>query len=276
MEDIKVNIAEQKKKATELRLDILKMLHASQSGHPGGSLSCVEILMSLYYNILEFDAKNPQWEDRDRVVLSKGHACPTLYAILADLDFFPKEDLWNLRQIDSHLQGHPDMNKTPGVDISSGSLGQGVSIAGGVALAAKYLKKDYRVYAIIGDGELQEGLVWEAAMSAAHYKLDNLTVLLDFNGLQIDGTNKEVMNLGDVMGKYKAFGFDCYEVDGHNIEELVNTIKINTVGRPKFICCNTHKGNGVSFMQDQVGWHGKAPSDEEYNKAKEELERLIK
>ena len=182
------------KKAKELRQEILKSLFACQSGHPGGSLSCVEILMALYYDEMKnLDPKDPKKADRDRLVLSKGHACPTLYAILADLGYFPKEDLAHLRQIDSHLQGHPDCNKTPGVDMNTGSLGQGMSLATGLALAAKHAKADYKVYAVVGDGECQEGIVWEAAMAAAHYKLDNLCVLLDYNGLQIDGTNDQVM-----------------------------------------------------------------------------------
>lgn len=266
-----MNLESQNEKAKQLRADILKMLHVSQSGHPGGSLSCVEILMALYYNVMNIDPKNPQKEDRDRVVLSKGHACPALYAVLADLGYFPREDLWSLRQTNSHLQGHPDMNKTPGVDVNTGSLGQGVSIAGGLAMAAKAKKADYQVYAIVGDGELQEGLVWEAAMSAAHYKLDNLTVLLDHNGLQIDGSNEEVMSLGDVMEKYRSFGFECIQVDGHDIGAIVDALKASHNGKPKMICCETHKGNGISFMQDNFGWHGKAPSTEDYENAIKEL-----
>lgn len=266
-----MELALQQEKAKQLRADILRMLYTCQSGHPGGSLSCVEMLMALYYNTLKFDPKNPKEENRDRMVLSKGHACPTLYAILADLGCFPREDLWNLRQIDSHLQGHPDCTKTPGVDVNTGSLGQGVSIAGGLALAAKHLNKDYQVYAIVGDGELQEGLVWEAAMSAAHYKLDNLTVMLDYNGLQIDGSNEQVMSLGDVVKKYEAFGFTCLTVDGHDIAAIVEAIQAPHGGKPKFICCKTHKGQGVSFMADQYGWHGKAPSKDEYERAIKEL-----
>ncbi|MEG2164773.1 MAG: transketolase, partial [Ruthenibacterium sp.] len=208
-----MDIAAQNEKAKQLRGDILHMLYACQSGHPGGSLSLVEMLMSLYYNVMKHDPKNPKDENRDRIVLSKGHGCPALYAVLADLDYFPRKDLWNLRQIDSYLQGHPDCTKTPGIDVNTGSLGQGVSIAGGLAMAAKAKNASYQVYAITGDGESQEGLVWEAAMSAAHYKLDNLTVMLDHNGLQIDGSNDEVMSIGDIVAKYKAFGFECYTVD---------------------------------------------------------------
>ncbi|QTL99754.1 transketolase [Iocasia frigidifontis] len=266
-----MNIGEQYEKATQLREDILHMVYKSQSGHIGGSFSCLEILMALYYNVINVDSKNPHWEDRDRVILSKGHACPALYAILADLGFFSREDLWNLRQIDSHLQGHPDMNKTLGVDVNTGSLGQGVSVAGGMAMAAKYKKKNYQVFAIIGDGEVQEGLVWEAAMSAAHFHLDNLTVILDYNGLQLDGFNAEIMDISNIMEKYRAFGFECYEADGHNIEEIVKKVKKPHNGKPKFICCHTHKGYGVSFMEDNVDWHGKAPNKSQYVQAMKEL-----
>ena len=257
----------------ELRQEILKSLFACQSGHPGGSLSCVEILMALYYDEMKnLDPKDPKKADRDRLVLSKGHACPTLYAILADLGYFPKEDLAHLRQIDSHLQGHPDCNKTPGVDMNTGSLGQGMSLATGLALAAKHAKADYKVYAVVGDGECQEGIVWEAAMAAAHYKLDNLCVLLDYNGLQIDGTNDQVMGLGNIVEKFKAFGFECFEVDGHNIEEIDKAIEAPVSGKPKFICCHTIKGKGVSFMENQVGWHGRPLKPEEFETAMKELE----
>lgn len=259
-------------KAKELRAEILKMLYACQSGHPGGSLSCVEMLMALYYGTMKIDPKNPKMEDRDRFVLSKGHACPTLYAILADLGYFPKEDLKRLRQIDSHLQGHPDCNKTPGVDINTGSLGQGISIAIGLALAAKKAEADYNIYTVIGDGECQEGLVWEAAMSAAHYKLDNLVVMLDYNGLQIDGSNEDVMSLGDITNKFKAFGFECFEVDGHDIDRIKEVLDTKVYNKPKFICCNTVKGKGISFMENQSGWHGRPMTEEEFKLAMKELE----
>jgi transketolase len=258
-------------KARHLRADILRMLYTCQSGHPGGSLSCVEILMALYYKVARVDPANPRWEDRDRIVLSKGHACPALYAVLADKGFFPREDLWTLRQIDSRLQGHPDMRKTPGVDVNTGSLGQGVSIAMGLALAAKHKKASYKVYAVIGDGESQEGLVWEAAMAAAHYKLDNFTVILDHNGLQIDGSNDQVMSLGDIMAKFRAFGFECFRVDGHNIDAIGKALREPVAGKPKFLCCETVKGKGVSFMENNFAWHGKAPSKEEYVAAMKEL-----
>ncbi|MDR2931976.1 MAG: transketolase [Oscillospiraceae bacterium] len=267
-----MTITQQKEKAQQLRADIVKMLYLAKSGHPGGSLSSIEILMSLYYNVAKVDPKNPKMEDRDRIVMSKGHACPALYAVLADKGYFPKEDLWTLRQADSHLQGHPDMLKTPGVDVNTGSLGQGISIAGGMALAAKYKKADYKVYAIIGDGEMQEGLVWEAAMSSAHYKLDNFTVILDHNGLQIDGKNEDVMSIGDAMAKFAAFGFECIKVDdGHDIEKIVAALNKPVSGKPKFICCETVKGKGISYMENNHGWHGKAPSQEDYEKAMGEL-----
>lgn len=259
-------------KAKELRSEILKSLFACQSGHPGGSLSCVEMLMALYYETMNIDPKNPQKPDRDRLVLSKGHACPALYAVLADLGYFPKEDLATLRQIDSHLQGHPDCTKTPGIDMNTGSLGQGASLAVGLALAAKHAKADYKVYAILGDGECQEGIVWEAAMAAAHYKLDNLVFMLDHNGLQIDGSNDEVMSLGDVMKKFDAFGFECLDVDGHDIAEITEALKAPVSGEPKFIRCRTVKGKGVSFMEDQSGWHGRPMNEEEFNTAMKELE----
>lgn len=258
-------------KAKQLRADILKMLYTCQSGHPGGSLSCVEILMSLYYKVANVDASKPNMENRDRIVLSKGHACPALYAILADKGYFPREDLWDIRQVGSHLQGHPDMTKTPGVDANTGSLGQGISIAMGMALAAKHKKADYKVYTVIGDGESQEGLVWEAAMAAAHYKLDNFTVMLDHNGLQIDGSNDDVMSLGDIVAKFKAFGFECFKVDGHNIDAITEALNAPVSGKPKFICCETAKGKGVSFMENNFGWHGKAPNKEEYTAAMKEL-----
>ncbi|MDD3367972.1 MAG: transketolase [Lachnospiraceae bacterium] len=258
-------------KAKQLRADILKSLYECQSGHPGGSLSCVEILMALYYNVMKVDPKNPKMEDRDRFVLSKGHACPTLYAVLADLGFFPREDLMNLRKLHCHLQGHPDMNKTPGVDSNTGSLGQGISVAVGMAMAAKYKKEKYGVYTLIGDGESQEGIVWEAAMSAAHYKLDNLTVLLDYNGLQIDGANDDVMSIGDIVGKFKAFGFECLEVDGHDIDAITEAIKKPVTGKPKFICCKTVKGKGISYMENVFGWHGKPMNKEQFETAMKEL-----
>ena len=247
------------------------MLFNAQCGHPGGSLSCVELMMALYYNVAKIDPQAPQDPNRDRIVLSKGHACPTQYAILADLGFFPREDLWSLRQIGSHLQGHPDMQKTPGIDANTGSLGQGVSVATGMALAAKHKGDRYKVYAVTGDGETQEGLVWEAAMSASHYGLDNLTVLLDYNGLQIDGSVDDVMSLGDIVDKYRSFGFACFDVDGHDIDAVTAALEAPVKGQPKFICCRTVKGKGVSFMENQAGWHGKAIDAASYKAAMLEL-----
>jgi len=265
---------ELKSMAKQLRIDIIEMLTESKSGHPGGSLSACEILTALYFKEMNIDPKNPDWEDRDRFVLSKGHGAPVLYAALAEKGYFPKEELMHLRKIDSMLQGHPDMKGTKGVDMSTGSLGQGIAAANGMALAGKLDNKDYRVYALIGDGECQEGIVWEAAMFAAHYKLDNLTVFLDHNGLQIDGRNEDVMNIEPIDEKFKAFGWNVINIDGHNFEEIISAIEEakNTSGKPTMIIANTVKGKGVSFMEDQAGWHGKAPSKEEAEQALKELE----
>lgn len=259
--------------ASKIRINIINMLEKSQSGHPGGSLSLAEVLAVLYFKEMNIDPSNPKLEDRDRFVLSKGHAAPVLYATLAEKGFFPKEELDNLRKVDSMLQGHPDMKGIPGVDMTTGSLGQGISAANGMALAAKVDKKDYRVYSVIGDGECQEGLVWEAAMFAAHYKLDNLTVFLDYNGLQIDGTNKEIMNIEPIDEKFKAFGWNVLKIDGHSIPEIIEAIDEakQTKGKPTMIIAKTFKGKGVSFMENQVGWHGKAPSHEDACKALDEL-----
>ena len=249
------------------------MLEKSQSGHPGGSLSACEILTALYFKEMNIDPTNPPWEDRDRFVLSKGHGAPVLYAALAERGYFPKEELNSLRKINSMLQGHPDMKGTPGVDMTTGSLGQGLSAAGGMALAGKIDKKDYRVYALVGDGEVQEGIIWEAAMSAAHYKLDNLTVFMDHNGLQIDGKNEDVMNIEPIDEKFKAFGWHVIKIDGHNFEEIFAALEEakNTKGKPTMIIASTVKGKGVSFMENQAGWHGKAPSSEQAQQALEEL-----
>ena len=261
-----------RQKTIDIREKTLQMLARSHSGHAGGSLSCVEILTALYYHVMHVDPQNPRWEDRDRFAMSKGHSCPSLYAILADLGFFPEEALWTLRKTDSWLQGHPDMHKIPGIDVSVGSLGQGMSIAMGMAMAAKYQKKTYQVYALIGDGESQEGIVWECAMASVHYKLDNFTVILDHNGLQIDGTNDEVMSIGDICKKFEAFGFQCFCVDGHDVEAITQALLAPRDGRPRFLECRTIKGKGVSFIENQVGWHGKAPNEEQLAAALEELE----
>ena len=261
-----------KQKANELRKDIIKMLHEAKSGHPGGSLSCIDILVALYYNVMKVDPQKPKWEERDRFVMSKGHACPALYVVLADLGFFKKDELWTLRKIDSHLQGHPDNKKTFGVDVNTGSLGQGASVAVGLAMALKKKGSSNKVYALLGDGESQEGIVWEAAMAAAHYKLDNLVFILDNNGLQIDGPNDEVMSIGDITQKFKAFGFETVKTDGHDIDEIIMALKTKTNGKPLFVCAKTIKGKGVPFMENQFGWHGKAISDEDYNNAMKALE----
>ncbi|OZV13823.1 transketolase [Tissierella sp. P1] len=267
------DIMELKEIARSIRVDIINMLEKSQSGHPGGSLSAVEILTTLYFKEMRVDTTNPKWEDRDRFVLSKGHGTPVLYGTLAEKGFFPKEELDRFRKLGSMLQGHPDMKDIPGVDMTTGSLGQGLAAANGMALAGKLDNKDYRVYAMIGDGECQEGLIWEAAMLAAHYKLDNITVFLDHNGLQIDGPNKEIMNIEPIDEKFKSFGWHVLTIDGHSFDEILTAIEEakNTKNKPTIIIARTHKGKGISFMEDQVGWHGKAPSAEEASKALEEL-----
>ena len=259
--------------ANNMRINIVNMLTESKSGHPGGSLSACEIVAALYFKEMNIDPKNPGWENRDRFVLSKGHGAPVLYAALAEKGYFPKEELMSLRKIDSMLQGHPDMKGTPGVDMTTGSLGQGLAAANGIALAGKIDKKDYRVYALIGDGESQEGIIWEAAMFAAHHKLDNITVFLDHNGLQIDGPNEDVMSIEPIEDKFKAFGWHVINIDGHSFEEIFAAIDEakNTKGKPTMIVAKTIKGKGVSFMENQVGWHGKAPSEEETKIAIDEL-----
>ena len=258
----------------QVRRDIINMTANAGSGHPGGSLSAVEMLTSVFYTQMRVDPKNPDWEDRDRFVLSKGHAAPCYYAVLAEMGFISKEEFTNFRQLHSILQGHPDAKKVPGVDASTGSLGQGVSIAVGMALGAKKLGKDTKVFVLCGDGECQEGQIWEAFMSAAHYKLDNLTVLIDNNGLQIDGSNDEVMSLGDLPAKLRAFGFETIEVaDGNDLEQVLSALNAPAVpGKPKCIIARTVKGKGVSFMENQVGWHGKAPNEEQRAQALKELE----
>ena len=262
------------RKCRQLRRDIINMTADAASGHPGGSLSIVEMLACLYYNTMNVDPANPHWEDRDRFVLSKGHSAPALYAVLADKGFFPREELKNFRQLHSILQGHPDAKKCPGVDASTGSLGQGISIAVGMAIGAKLAGKTLQVDTICGDGELQEGLVWEASMAAAHYKLDNLTVFVDNNGLQIDGANDQVMSLGNLSAKFAAFGYQVVEVaDGNDLAQVQAALDLERQpGKPKLILCHTVKGKGVSFMENQVGWHGKAPNAQEREQALAELE----
>lgn len=260
-------------KARTLRKDIIEMLYLAGSGHPGGSLSAVEILSTLYFNEMNVDEKNPTWEDRDRFVLSKGHAAPVLYAALAEKGFFDKSELWELRKTGKRLQGHPDMKNIAGVDMSTGSLGQGFSTAVGMALGLKTDGKESRVFTLLGDGELQEGIVWEAAMAGAHYQLDNLTAFVDHNGLQIDGPNEEVMGVHPVTDKFKAFGWNVLAVDGHDFIEIIAALEKAkaTKGQPTMIVAKTVKGKGVSFMEDQAGWHGKAPNKEERDQAIREL-----
>ncbi|MBQ7322645.1 MAG: transketolase [Clostridia bacterium] len=270
-------ITELKKLATEVRLGILEGVHAAASGHPGGSLSIADILTYLYFEEMNVDPKNPKWEDRDRFVLSKGHCAPALYTVLALKGYFPREEIANLRQIDSFLQGHPDMKGTPGVDMSTGSLGMGISTACGMALAAKLNGKSYRTYTIVGDGESQEGQVWEAAMFAAHYKLDNLCLIVDWNNLQIDGKITEVMNPTPHDKKLEAFGFHVISIDAHDfnqIEAALNEAK-TVKGKPTAIIAKSVKGKGVSFMEDQASWHGSAPNDEQYAQAVAELKATI-
>ena len=256
-----------------IRKDIVSMIHGAKSGHPGGSLSAVEILTALYFDEMNIDPTNPKMEDRDRFVLSKGHAAPVLYATLAQKGYFDKEELKGLRKTGRMLQGHPDMKGTPGVEMSTGSLGQGFSVACGMAMASKLDNAPWRVYALLGDGECQEGIVWEAAMSAAHYKLDNMTVFLDYNGLQIDGNTDDVMSLGSIVDKFKAFGWNVIEIDGHDFDQIFAALDMakSTVGQPTMIVAKTIKGKGVSFMENQAGWHGNAPSDEHLRIALEEL-----
>ena len=271
MEQAKLN--QLKQTAAKVRLGILEGVHAASSGHPGGSLSIAELITYLYFAEMKVDPKNPTWEDRDRFVLSKGHTAPALYAALAEKGFFSADELKKLRHVDSFLQGHPDMKGTPGVDMSTGSLGLGFSSACGMALAAKIDGKDYRTYSIVGDGESEEGQIWEAAMFAAHYKLDNLCLIVDWNGLQIDGPVAEVMNPTPHDKKLEAFGFHVITIDGHDFEQIeaafneAKTVK----GKPTAIIAVTVKGKGVSCMENQVGWHGSAPNDEQYETAVAEI-----
>jgi len=262
------------KKAKDIRLDIIDMLCESGSGHPGGSLSMSDIFSYLYFSgILNIDPKNPKMEDRDRVVLSKGHACPVLYAALAEKGFFEKSHLKTLRKYGSILQGHPDMKKVPGVEMSTGSLGQGLSASVGMALGLKLDNKDAHVFAIIGDGECDEGQIWEAAMSASHYELGNLIGILDRNGLQIDGFTKDIMNTEPMIDKWLSFGWHVIEIDAHNFDEIESAINqaIEVKNAPVMIVANSIKGKGVSFMENECGWHGKAPSPEEAEMAKVEI-----
>lgn len=267
------NIQELEKIAKEIRRNIIKQVYGAKSGHPGGSLSCADILTVLYFQQMNIDEKEPKNPARDRFVLSKGHCSPALYATLAERGFFEKKELSTFRNIEGNLQGHPDMNKVPGVEMTTGSLGQGLSVANGMALTSKLNHDGYRVYCLLGDGEIEEGQVWEASMTASKYKLDNLCAILDYNHLQIDGTIEEVKGLDNIEGKFKSFGFHTIVVEGHRIAELIDafeTAKL-TKGKPTIIIAKTTKGKGVSFMENKAEWHGKAPSEEEYEKAMHEL-----
>ena len=267
------NYAELAEKARRIRINALKAIHAAKSGHPGGSLSSADILATLYFGELNIDPKNPKMADRDKFVLSKGHAVPALYAALGERGFYEVNEMMTLRQVGSKFQGHPNMSKVPGIEMSTGSLGQGFSAAVGMAIAGKIDKNPGRVYALTGDGELQEGIVWEAAMQAAHRKLDNLVAIVDLNGLQIDGKVSNVKCVCPVDEKFRSFGWNVINVDGHNFEELTTAFDEakKCDGVPTAIIAHTHKGKGVSFMEDNAGWHGKAPSDEELAAAIEEL-----
>ena len=260
----------------KVRLGIIEAVYSNQSGHPGGSLSIADIMTVLYFNEMNIDNENPKWEDRDRLILSKGHCSPALYSALANRGYFPVEDLKTFRNINSYLQGHPDMKHIPGVDMTTGSLGQGLSAANGMAISAKLDNKNYRVYCILGDGEIEEGQIWEAAMASNKYKLDNLCVIVDNNNLQIDGTIEEVMNSNPIDEKFKSFGFQIIKIDGHDIEEIKKAFEVarNVKGKPTCIIAKTIKGKGVSFMENQVGWHGKAPNKEQYEEAKKEILKL--
>lgn len=262
-----------KEQAKEIRKDIVMMIGQAKSGHPGGSLSATEIVTYLYFEELRIDPTNPKWDDRDRFILSKGHAAPVLYAALARRGFFPTEELSTLRKIGSHLQGHPDMKKVPGVDMSTGSLGTGFSAATGIAMACKLDKKENYVYTLLGDGEIQEGQVWEAAMSAAHYKLDNLIAFLDNNGLQIDGNIDDVLSPNPIDAKFAAFGWHVLVIDGHDFKQIADAVAAAKAekGRPTMIVAKTVKGKGVSYMENQAGWHGSAPNEGQVAQAMAEL-----
>ncbi|MCX7779452.1 MAG: transketolase [Negativicutes bacterium] len=269
----KLQVPELKGMARTIRTDVLKMVHAACSGHPGGSLSAADIVTALYFNILNVDPERPRWEDRDRFILSKGHCCPVLYACLARRGFFAVAELATLRKYGSKLQGHPDMNKCPGVDMSTGSLGNGIGCAVGMAIAGKVKQKDYKVFVMLGDGECQEGAVWEAAMCAAHHKLTNLVAIIDVNGLQIIDTTDKVMNIEPLADKWRSFGWKVLELDGHDMEQIVATLNYAKASEgPVVILAKTIKGKGVSYMEGVAKWHGAVPSDEELAQALSEIE----
>lgn len=260
-------------RAAELRGLAVRMVHLAGSGHLGGALSSADIVTALYFSVLRVNPARPDWPERDRFVLSKGHSCPIVYAALARRGYFPEEELWTLRKLGSRLQGHPDMRKTPGVDATTGSLGQGISVAVGMALAAQADDAPYRVYALLGCGEMQEGQVWEAAMAAAHYRLDRLAAIVDYNGLQLDGTNHEIMEIAPLADKWRAFGWHVQEIDGHDMRRILSALEAAALvrGQPSVIIARTVKGKGVSFMENQVGWHAGAPTREQCEQALAEL-----
>lgn len=259
--------------AAKVRIDVIRAIHNAGSGHPGGSLSAADIVTALYFDEMNIDPADPKKGDRDKFILSKGHAGPVQYAALAERGYYPVSDMMTLRKLGSKFQGHPNMHKVPGIEMSTGSLGQGISVSVGMALANKMDKNPGRVYTLLGDGELQEGLVWEAAMSAAHYKLDNLVAIVDFNGLQIDGKNDDVMTVKPIDEKFASFGWNVLVIDGHNFDEILDAFAKARAckEKPTAIIAKTHKGRGVSFMEDNPGWHGKAPNAEEAKQAVEEL-----
>ena len=263
--------------AAKVRMGVVEAVHAAKSGHPGGSLSCTDILTALYFHEMKVDPQNPRWAERDRFVLSKGHSSPALYAVLANRGFFPVEDLKLFRSIKGHYSGHPDMNHVPGVDMSTGSLGQGIAAAVGMALAGRLDHAPWRVYSVMGDGEQEEGEVWEAAEAAGKYKLDNLCAFVDCNGLQIDGRVADVMPVEPLDKKYEAFGWNVITIDGHDFEAIISALDAARAfkGKPTVILARTVKGKGVSFMEDQAGWHGVAPNDEQYAAAMAELQAAL-
>lgn len=269
------DIKELKEISKEIRKGIIEAVYSNKSGHPGGSLSIADIITVLYFKEMNIDPKNPKDENRDRLVLSKGHCAPALYSALSNRGFFDTQELQTLRNIESRLQGHPDMKKIPGVDMTTGSLGQGLSSANGMAIAGKLDNKEYRVYCILGDGEIEEGQIWEAAMASNKYKLDNLCVIVDNNNLQIDGTIEEVMSSYPIDEKFRSFGFQIINIDGHNIQEIIDAFDVarNIKDKPTCIIAKTVKGKGVSFMEDKAEWHGKSPNEEQYRKAMEELSK---
>ncbi|MDD3179110.1 MAG: transketolase [Opitutaceae bacterium] len=274
---VKLSVSDLEQMARQIRRDLIDMIYTANAGHPGGSLSATDIVTALYFRVMCVDPQNPRWEDRDRFILSKGHACPVWYAALANRGFFDRAHLKTLRKLNGMLQGHADMKKTPGIDMTVGSLGQGFCAGVGMALAARCLKKDFHVWAMIGDGEMQEGSIWEAAMAGAKWKLDNLTAILDKNGLQNDAFVENVMPIEPVADKWRAFGWRVLEIDGHNMQEIVEAMEQALIirGIPTIIIAKTIKGKGVSFMENQPDWHGKAPNAEQYRQAMHELEVAV-